>query len=164
MSVGTAEGEHKAMKALENALNHPLLDEIYLQDAAGIIANFSGGEDLTFSEVTETLSYLHQAAGDNVEIIPGVINDSKLSNRAQVILIVTGLGAMPIEQAIPGAEVWLAEFSTQENKKEITHHTQPVQITGGDRNILQNGYSVSHAQINSMDLDVPAFLRKRLRG
>ena len=164
MSVGTAEGEHKAMKALENALNHPLLDEINLQDAAGIIANFSGGEDLTFSEVTETLSYLHQAAGDNVEIIPGVINDSKLSNRAQVILIVTGLGAMPIEQAIPGAEVWLAEFSTQENKKEITHHTQPVQITGGDRNILQNGYSVSHAQINSMDLDVPAFLRKRLRG
>ncbi len=164
MSVGTAEGEQKALKALENALTHPLLDEIDLQDAAGIIANFSGGEDLTFSEVTDTLAYLSQAAGENVEIIPGVINDSKLTNRAQVILIVTGLGAMPIEQAIPGAEHWLAEFNAQEKVDEIKHHTQPVQITSGDRKFFENNYSVSHAQINSIDLDVPAFLRKRLRG
>ncbi len=107
MSVGNASGEDKAKKALNQALNHPLLDEIDIQTASGMIVNFSGGDDLTFFEVADSMTDLHEQAGSPVEIIPGVINDPKLVDRVQVILIITGLGAVPIEQAIPGAERYL---------------------------------------------------------
>lgn len=168
MSVGTGEGENKAQKSLEQALNHPLLDTVDLTTAAGIIVNFSGGEDLTFSEVAETLNYLHQESGDQAEIIPGVINDPNLNNRTQVILIVTGLGALPIEQVIPGAEKYLAEFAEQEkqmiNKAESSASTQIEQTNRQSEKPSAYSFSESRPTINSMDLDVPAFLRKRVRS
>ena len=165
MAIGTGEGKGKAMKALKQALHHPLLDEICLDSAAGIIANISGGNDLTFSEVTETLSYLHEEAGEGTEIIPGVINDPNLSSRAQVILIITGLGAIPIEKAIPGAERFLAELPAEPvvpiNQSQYEYvgrrsfdHQPPV-----DRTKPRPHYGMA-----STDLDVPAFLRKRIRG
>ena len=82
MAIGTGEGENKARQALDQALHHPLLDEINLPGAAGIIANFTGGDDLTFAEVAETLSLLHTEAGDQTEIIPGVINDPNLERQS----------------------------------------------------------------------------------
>ena len=168
MTVGTAEGENKAQKALEQALHHPLLDAVNLNTAAGIIMNFTGGDDLTFSEVADTLSYLHQESGDQAEIIPGVISDPNLNNRTQVILIVTGLGALPIEQVIPGAEKYIAEFAEQEKQENI----KPVSaaLLGKEKNESQPvsptaySYSESRPVINSTDLDVPAFLRKRARS
>ncbi len=169
MSIGTGEGEDKAMQALNQALHHPLLEEIDLDSASGIIANFSGGEDLTFSEVTETLTYLHEQAGGDVEIIPGVINDPNLSNRAQIILIITGLGAVPIEQAIPGAERYMAEIRAIEEKENQTREVVNDRPRNDqvDRYRNENGsyaYSQPRSSVYSADLDVPAFLRKRVRG
>ncbi len=168
MSIGTGEGEDKAMKALDQALHHPLLDEISLNTAIGIIANFSGGEDLTFAEVAATLSHLHDEAGPDAEIIPGVINDPKLAHRAQVILIVTGLGALPIEQVIPGAEKYIVEIEAEEAKQRKNRMPDPIvsnKRTEPDRND-QRAYSFSEHQapMTAADLDVPAFLRKRIRG
>ncbi len=167
MSIGTGEGEGKAKKALDAALHHPLLDEIRLNDAAGIIANFSGGDDLTFSEVTETLTHLHDEAGSDVEIIPGVINDSNLANRAQVILIVTGLGALPIDQVIPGAERYLADVEPEpttvsQTKSESRYPESEVQKESASEKVF--AFSGPQARMTSTDLDVPAFLRKRLKG
>ena len=169
MSIGTGEGEGKAMQALDHALHHPLLDEIDIDTAAGIIANFSGGNDLTFSEVADTLTYLHEQAGHDTEIIPGVINDPNLSDRAQVILIVTGLGAVPIEVAIPGAEKFLNELKpkpgTEENQeKSQKAHSKNYKNAEG---LPEKSYSFTSSErpaITTSDLDVPAFLRKRVRG
>lgn len=166
MSIGTGEGEGKAMHALNHALHHPLLEDIDLTSATGIIANFTGGDDLTFAEVTETLSHLHAQAGANTEIIPGVINDANLSNRAQAILIVTGLGALPIEKAIPGAERYLAELTLpEEPKREPTpRREQNTPIHTKRDTAAAYSYAASSPVVNTSDLDVPAFLRKRIRG
>lgn len=168
MSIGTAEGEDKAMKALEKALHHPMLDEISLDSATGIIANFSGGEDLTFSEVAEALSFLHEQAGNATEIIPGVINDTNLSNRAQVILVVTGLGAVPIEQAIPGAESYLADLTAVRNYQLDRTALQTMHSSGQANKDQEkpNSYSTFRpgSALTSADLDVPAFLRKRAKS
>ncbi len=168
MSIGNGEGEGKAMKALDHALHHPLLDEINIDTAAGIIANFSGGNDLTFSEVAETLTFLHEQAGQDTEIIPGVINDPNLSDRAQVILIVTGLGAVPIEVAIPGAEKFLAELTpkpekdkTQEKEKKLPSSNYKKHEGQAEKSY---SFSSERPAITTADLDVPAFLRKRVRG
>ncbi len=169
MAIGTGTGEDKANQALQKALHHPMLDEIHLDAAAGIIANFSGGEDLTFAEVADTLNFLHQEAGSQTEIIPGVISDPNLNNRAQVILIVTGLGALPIEQVIPGAERFLAEIAAQEQQQQQAKQ-KPAPEKKRDEfptsSPRQGSYSFSESRpaMASTDLDVPAFLRKRIRG
>jgi cell division protein FtsZ len=167
MAIGTGEGEDKAFKALQQALHHPMLDDISLDSSAGIIANFTGGDDLTFAEVADTLNYLHQETGNQAEIIPGVISDPNLNNRAQVILIITGLGALPIEQVIPGAEKYLAELAalepTPQPKDQIT--PKPVREPRDQKPTSQDSYSLSEARpaMMSTDLDVPAFLRKRIK-
>lgn len=168
MSIGTGEGEDKAMKALNQALHHPLLEDISLDSAAGIIANFSGGDDLTFTEVAETLSHLHQETGNQAEIIPGVINDPNLTNRAQLILIATGLGAVSIEQVIPGAEKFLAETAFQEathTQKQDTQRVPGSHRFENDRSAAQPySFAQTHSTLTAANLDVPAFLRKRFRG
>jgi cell division protein FtsZ len=162
MSIGTGEGEGKAMHALTQALHHPLLEDVDLTSATGIIANFSGGNDLTFAEVAEALSYLHDQAGGNAEIIPGVINDANLSDRAQAILIVTGLGALPIEKAIPGAERFLAELPPLE--KPVQEPVHRKERTPARQSNQAYSYAARSSVANTTNLDVPAFLRKRIRG
>ena len=168
MSVGTGEGEQKAMKALDQALHHPMLDEINLNTAAGIIANFSGGEDLTFSELADALEHLNNEAGNQAEIIPGVIFDANLHDRTQVILIVTGLGALPIEQVIPGAERFLAEIAAKEPKRPARPQPKRTQTdTSPDQyqvNKPTYSFSPENTAMTSADLDIPAFLRKRVEG
>jgi len=167
MSIGTGEGEGKAKQALESALQHPLLDEICLKDAAGIIANFSGGDDLTFSEVTDTLTHLQNESGGQVEIIPGVINDPNLTNRAQVILIITGLGALPIDQVIPGAEKYLTEIALEPESISKANEGSRIlydEVTHEPLAAKSYAFSGTHSQVTSSNLDVPAFLRKRMKG
>jgi cell division protein FtsZ len=101
MSIGIGEGENKAFKAIEQALHHPLLESISIDNATGIIANFTGGPDLTFIEVMDGLNHLQSLTNQQADIIPGVINDPRMEDRAQVILVITGLGATPIEAAMP---------------------------------------------------------------
>lgn len=101
MSIGIGEGENKAFKAIDQALHHPLLESISIDSATGIIANFTGGNSLSFLEVVEALDHLQSMTNNQSEIIPGVINDPRMEDRAQVILVITGLGATPIETAMP---------------------------------------------------------------
>jgi cell division protein FtsZ len=102
MSIGHGQGEAKAAQALEHALHHPLLEDVSLSSAAGVIANFTGGEDLSLFDVQVALSGLQARTGPQTEIVFGVINDERMDGRAQVILMITGLGAPTLEEALPG--------------------------------------------------------------
>jgi cell division protein FtsZ len=168
MSIGTGEGEDKAMKALHAALNHPLLDKIQIDSASGIIANFSGGNDLTFAEVAETLTHLQKEAGGGAEIIPGFISDPNLSDRVQVILIVTGLGALPLDQVIPGAEKYLAEITYQSPPRHTGNNSEREipkdEIKRNEKEKENYTFTGSNINMTSADLDLPAFLRRRMSG
>lgn len=153
MAIGFGEGQNKASKAIDHALHHPLLGEVSLENAAGIIANFTSGSDLTFYEVAEALTHLQEQTGNHAEIIPGVIHDERLQDRTQVILIITGLGATPLEVAIPGLEKSLAAKSktpsaamTDESAAEISVQAPQLELAS--------------APVN---LDLPAFMRRRVR-
>ncbi len=176
MAIGHGQGENKAMEALNQALHHPLLEDVCMETSSGIIANFTGGSDLSFNEVAETLSHLHSITSDEAEIIPGVINDPRMANRTQVILIVTGLGALPIEKAIPGAERILQAAAQearqkpgQTQKQRRQPEPQPVYagIQREERPISKQTYSYTESpppsSLSANDLDIPAFLRKRIK-
>ena len=100
LSMGQGEGMDKARKAIDQALHHPLLESVNLYSAGGIIANFTGGRDLSFLEVTDALSYLQDMTGNRADVIPGFMIDERLTERAQVILIVTGLGGTAIDKEL----------------------------------------------------------------
>jgi len=151
LSIGIGEGEGKARKAIEYALHHPLLESINLENANGIIANFTGGSDLTFFEVMDSLNELQLRTNGQAEIVPGVINDERMHNRTQVILIITGLGAT----AMPAS---LQSRPSQAQAQPINHADRPIAVGS-----MMQLDSVNAGTSTSNDLDLPAFLRRRVR-
>jgi cell division protein FtsZ len=154
LAIGNGEGENKAALALEHAMHHPMLDSINLKDAKGIIANFTGGNDLSFSEIMEALETLHKNANPDAEIIPGVICDERLNNRAQVILVLTGIGATSLESE---NMVFSGRIGGNESDNGIEVHNHkpvPIEILTPIQEMALVGSGV--------DLDIPAFLRRRV--
>ncbi len=98
MVLGYGKGPNRTMQAVWHALNHPLLEAVSLQDATGIIANFTGGDDLAFFEVAEALNHLHSLTSEETEIIPGINTNPQFNDRVEVILVITGMGGQAIDK------------------------------------------------------------------
>lgn len=146
MAIGHGQGEEKAYQAIEQALHHPLLESVSLENAAGIIVNFTGGDDLTLFEVQDALTRLQAQTGQQTEIVMGVINDTEMKNRVQVILVITGLGA-------PSLEETFSKYAVSEPVSE-PEEAGPLQ---------QPSPTWQHTPFSSSstNLDIPAFLRRR---
>ena len=159
MSIGHGKGLNKARLAVDQALEHPLLEEISINQAAGIIANFTGGEDLTLFEVSEVLNDLHSRVGDQAEIVFGISNDERMLGRAQVILVITGLGAPTLEEVMPGISLNIENISKHSKPQVSKPAAAPEEIPTVAEPIPAGIPQV----ISSDDLDIPAFLRRRSR-
>lgn len=153
MAIGHGNGENKVLQAIKQALQHPLLESVSLADAQGVIANFSGGEDLSLYEVGEAVGHIRSLTGGDVDVVMGLSQDDRMSERAQVILIVTGLGAKSLADVLPGAEIL-------QNKSVTT--PVPADPTPNAGLPAEESYEAVPANILN-DLDVPSFLRKRAR-
>jgi len=149
LSIGYGQGSQKALKAVHQALHHPILDSIPVESASGIIANFSGGNDLSFVEVSEALCHLQELAGTSLEIIPGVMSDENLQDRCQVILVITGLGATAVEST--PAKIPARQAASQPVNVYASHRApEPVAVPEMQMAAAQS------------DLDIPAFMRRRM--
>lgn len=93
MSIGHAEGKEKALDAARIALENPLMDIEMVQEAEGLLVNFTGGEDLTLTEISDAMDYISQAAKQDAQIFFGAMIDPQLKGRVQITLIATGLHA-----------------------------------------------------------------------
>lgn len=155
MAIGHGKGDEKVFNAIQQALNHPLLESVSLQDASGVIANFSGGDDLSLYEVGEAIGHIRSMTGENVDVVMGVSHDERMSERAQVILVVTGLGAKTLADVLPGSEKIGAVAGNQiEIEADVVAAPQTMQIVESE--------PATRVDILN-DLDVPAFMRKRVR-
>jgi cell division protein FtsZ len=152
MSSGQGEGENKAVKAVDQALRHPLMEETDLENAAGILVNFTSGEDLGLWEVEEAMTYLHNKLGTPSETVMGVAYDERLQNKVEVILVATGLGATTLEETLSGYN------NTPRRKIEappkVDDHRLKIQP---EKPAVVAELQTSTA---SNDLDIPAFLRR----
>lgn len=160
LTIGRASGTNKALNAVRQALSHPMLDEISLDHASSIIANFTGGNEMTFLEVAEALTYLHDHTPLETEVIPGVMNRDDLGDEVEVILVVTGIGGEPVTlvstpaadniASVNMANILMAEASTFSEKRLQTQQPVPGNVKAQ--------YNPTAAN----NLDIPAFLRRKV--
>jgi len=92
MAIGMGAGNNKAATAISQAIRHPLLDIDNLEGARGVLLHFTGGDDLTLFEISEAVSTLREQLNPETDIILGATTDPGMKDRAQAILIVTGVG------------------------------------------------------------------------
>lgn len=90
MGTGFGKGENRAVEAAQEAISSPLLDNISINGAAGVLINITGGMDLAIDEVTTISTIIQDAAGDEAEIIFGAVHDSNMKEEVRVTVIATG--------------------------------------------------------------------------
>lgn len=97
MGTGRASGDDRAVDAAQQAICSPLLDNVCINGATGVLVNITGGPDLTIDEVTTINSIIQEAAGEDGEMIFGVVHEAQLEGSLRVTVIATGFGE-PVEE------------------------------------------------------------------
>ncbi len=92
MGTGTAAGPGRAIKAATEAISSPLLEDISINGATGIIINITGSDTLSMHETNEAVTLIMEAADENAEIIFGTVIDNNMTDEIKVTVIATGLG------------------------------------------------------------------------
>jgi cell division protein FtsZ len=93
MGMGTASGQNRAVEAAQRAISSPLLEDISIHGAKGILLNITGGPDLTLSEINEASSLIQKETYEDANIIFGAVIDKRMNDEIRVTVIATGLGA-----------------------------------------------------------------------
>ncbi len=103
MGTGIGRGENRAMEAAQQAISSPLLDNISISGSTGVLLNITGGGDLTLGEVTQISEIVHDAAGDDAEIIFGAVSEPAMQGEIRVTVIATGFDKALGQHAMLGA-------------------------------------------------------------
>jgi cell division protein FtsZ len=101
MGTGEAEGEDRAVQAAEKAIANPLLDEISLRGAKGVLINITGGNDLTLFELDEAANRIREEVDPEANIIVGSTLDETLGGMMRVSVVATGIDAVEVNTDIP---------------------------------------------------------------
>ena len=111
MGTGEATGERRAVEAAESAINNPLLDDVSLKGAKGVLINITGGRDLTLYEVDEAAQLIRNQVDENANIIVGSALDDDLDGIVRVSVVATGVDAVAKAETAP------APFARREEPK-----------------------------------------------
>ncbi|MDY6846425.1 MAG: cell division protein FtsZ [Chloroflexota bacterium] len=158
MAVGQASGEDRAVKAAEMAISNQLLD-VTIDGAHGILFNVTGGEDLKLFEVNQAAAIIKETAHPEVNLIFGAVIDKNMGENLRITVIATGFKGTSINSTI----------NKDENQRKTRAEQRPLPSMSFDENgnkkvaagiQSEDGYEFP-TRINTDDLDVPAFLRKR---
>src|SRR4051812_46280854 len=90
MGTGRATGEKRALNAMQQAISSPLLEDVQIDGATGLLINITGGRDMTLQEVNEALTLVHDAADAEAEIIFGSLIDENIGDEVKITIIATG--------------------------------------------------------------------------
>ena len=99
IGVSRASGPDRALKAVENAIHSPLLENNSIKGARGLLINFTGGKDMKLNEVRQAASMIYQEAGDNANVVFGALVDEGMKDEISVTVIATGLNASNVDLA-----------------------------------------------------------------
>jgi cell division protein FtsZ len=160
MGSGFGSGENKAANAARMAINSPLLEDINISGAKGVLMNVTGSPDLTLYEVNEATTVIYDAAGPDANIIFGAVIDPSLEDEIRVTVIATGFGTAK-RQMIEKME-HPEPVDLFEKRGELPFASRMTSVEPVNRG--EEVFSSAAADVfDNEDLDIPAFLRNRNR-
>jgi cell division protein FtsZ len=148
MGIGISSGENRAIEAAEKAISHPLLEDISISGAKGVLMNITASSSMEFEEVAEASERIHKEVGDEAEIFWGTSVDESLGDEMRVTVIATGIGA-EVEALRP------VEREKERGKEPERKVVQPLR--GKVRDVTPEDV----ARQDIVDLDEPTFMRNR---
>ena len=155
MGIGIASGENRAMEAATSAISSPLLEEIDITGAKGVLVNITGSSSLTMDEFDTVSRVIHDHAHEDANIITGVVIDEELGEAVKVTVIATGFGDSfdlvnpEKKRSLEVADIRKInyEIPTFLREKSHTRQTRPLSILPNDEDPVY---------------DIPTFMRKKL--
>ncbi|MGD0492172.1 MAG: cell division protein FtsZ [Steroidobacteraceae bacterium] len=168
MGSGAAAGDDRAREAAEAAISSPLLEDINLAGAQGILVNVTAGMDLSIGEFQEVGNVIKQFASDDATVVVGTVIDPDMANQIRVTVVATGLGK-PVARAAPQPmqAAMQAAVAPQPTMRVVRHKSPmaPTDYAMLDKPTVQRQRAVGdglRAETESEDLlDIPAFLRRQ---
>jgi cell division protein FtsZ len=158
MGMGSASGEHRAREAAEKAIACPLLEDINLQGARGILVNISAA-DMGVAEFNEVGNIVHEFASEDAIIKIGMAIDSTLGDEIKVTVVATGMGAPPLPVK---AQVKVMQKPVMSNPNYDELDKPAIQRHGGKHENRETRFGAQAKKDIDLDyLDIPAFLRRQ---
>lgn len=176
MGSGRARGDNRAQEAARAAISSPLLEDINLQGARGILVNITASENLAMGEFSEVGDTIEDLASDEATVVVGMVIDPTMEDEVKVTVVATGLGndepasAQPAQQRQEAAPQQAAQTMDSQREASLSseqidykqYDASPLQRQGGLRPVQSaNKPEPSITDAESDFLDIPAFLRRQ---
>ncbi len=164
MGTGVANGEERAVLASQQAISSPLLEEVNISGAQGVLVNITGGDDLTLMEVDEATSIIFEEAGQDANIIFGAVIDPSMTDEIRVTVIATGFGKFVPTGKLK--EIMENDIPTEREIEVINVHntlntpTHEKKMDEPSETETKTDLTVDPNKLKGDDYDIPAFLRQ----
>ncbi len=153
MGSGSASGEDRAREAAEAAVSSPLLEDINLSGANGILVNVTAGVDLSIREFQEVGNTIKEFSSEDATVVIGTVIDPDLSDQIRVTVVATGLGQQASQSALPMRVIRRPAQATAPNYQQLDKPTVQRNRAVGD--------GLEEGALQEELLDIPAFLRRQ---
>ena len=164
MGSGFGEGDNRAQEAAQEAVSSPLLDDVSIKGAQGVLINITGGMDLAIDEVHQISTIIQEEAGDEAEIIFGAVHDPALEGQIRVTVIATGFDDVIRPDFGRQTPSPLPHRQVQAQRQVAQPHQQVAVAGGGAASVVPLSRPpervVTREQIG--ELDVPTFIRRQM--
>jgi cell division protein FtsZ len=156
MGTGSATGEGRAIKAATMAISSPLLEDVNIAGAQGILVNVTAGLDMSIGEFDDVSRTITELASDDANVVVGTSLDANMpEGEIRVTMVATGLGRMPMQADTPSITSIKPEVDGQIDYKKLDKPTAIRQKVSGD------SIKMPHDKESMEYLEIPAFLRRQ---
>jgi cell division protein FtsZ len=166
MGTGVGRGENRAIEAAQQAISSPLLDNVSIAGARGVLINITGGADMGLGEVTQISEIVKDAVGDESEIIFGAVPEPAMQGELRVTVIATGFNtgdsfAAPV-QATRGAPVIPLPVQRQVRAASLPPRPPGPSERTLDRNERAPAKRPPRVADDVNDMEIPTFIRRQM--
>jgi len=165
MGTGIATGENRAVEAAQKAISSPLLEDISIEGARGLLINISGGQNMTLNEINEATTLIQKEAHEEANIIWGMVIDEAMAEEIRVTVIATGFGKAEEKSVSRVPKVAPISFSVKDNireNKDIPAFIRKIRSNERERyDEVKLKESVDFSIEDEERFDIPTFLRKQ---
>ncbi|GAB1256844.1 cell division protein FtsZ [Aurantivibrio plasticivorans] len=163
MGTGRAVGENRAREAAEAAIHSPLLEDINLQGARGILVNITAGMDLSLGEFAEVGDTIEEFASSDATVVVGTVIDPEMSDELRVTVVATGLGRDSVEVEPPKTQTKVVVDNTaRATQPDYANLDRPTVMRAKAAASAARPQAEAKIDDSEMEyLDIPAFLRRQ---